>query len=141
MHCTTPSGSRFAAAEGVGERRKKDAVRPFFKRYPTKQGVCRAEQAQARADDYATGEGNEKSHPRNQVKPKLIHQNQFGFLIFIFIYHSFKGRISVEFCFLKISVFCMSPFLLFKVFLLFMKRLTLGRNYDTINVLIFLVDG
>ena len=30
--------------------------------YPTKQGVCRAEQAQATADDYATGEGNEKSH-------------------------------------------------------------------------------
>ena len=30
--------------------------------YPTKQGVCQAEQAQATADDYATGEGNEKSH-------------------------------------------------------------------------------
>ena len=37
----------------------------FAKRYPTKQGVFRAEQAQARENDYATGEGNEKSHPRN----------------------------------------------------------------------------
>ena len=37
----------------------------FAKRYPTKQEVFRAEQAQARENDYATGEGNEKSRPRN----------------------------------------------------------------------------
>ena len=44
--------------------------------YPTKQGVCRAEQAQATADDYATGEGNEKSHPRNQKKAHICLPRQ-----------------------------------------------------------------
>ena len=57
------SDRRLAAAEGVGEQVKTPQCGVFAPRYPTKQGVCRAERAQARADDYATGDGNEKSAP------------------------------------------------------------------------------
>ena len=60
--------SRFAAAQGVGEQAKTPRCGIFAPRYPTKQEVCQAEQAQARAYDYATGAGNEKSHPRNQKR-------------------------------------------------------------------------
>ena len=52
----------------------------FAKRYPTKQGVFRAEQAQARENDYATGEGNEKSHPRNQQKTHFCLPTKVRFL-------------------------------------------------------------
>jgi hypothetical protein len=62
---TIPSGSRFAAAQGVGERGKKDAVRPFCKRVTKTRSAtrraCRTEAARL-----CFRKGNEKSHPRNQ---------------------------------------------------------------------------
>ena len=55
----------------------------FAKRYPTKQGVFRAEQAQARENDYATGEGNEKSHLRNQKRFHSRYNFGYGILLSI----------------------------------------------------------
>ena len=52
--------------EVVGEQVKTPQCGVFTKRYPTKQGVRRAERPQATADDYATGAGNEKFHPRRR---------------------------------------------------------------------------
>jgi len=60
----------------VGEQVKTARCGVFTKRYPTKQGVFRVEQAQTRENDYATGEGNEKSHLRNQ-KEKVAFLPRF----------------------------------------------------------------
>jgi len=77
-----------AAEEGVGEQVKTPRCGVFTQRYPTKQGVCRAEQAQATADDYATGEdpsnptkaagvspaseGREKTGRRGRRPPTIV---------------------------------------------------------------------
>ena len=59
------------SAEGVGEQEKTIKYR-FFEAKEPKQGVCRDEQAQATADDYATRVGPFKSHspPTQIVHPK-----------------------------------------------------------------------
>ena len=55
------------SAEGVGEQEKTIKYR-FFDAKELKQGVCRAEQAQATADDYATRVG--LSNPTSASKKK-----------------------------------------------------------------------
>ena len=57
--------------EVVGEQVKTPQCGVFTKRYPTKQGVRRAERPQATADDCATGAGNEKFHPRRRRRTTM----------------------------------------------------------------------
>ena len=64
----------------MGEQVKTPQCGVFAQRYPTKQEADRAEQAQAIGGDYATGEGNEKSHLRNQ-KRKPTQSGWFFFLL------------------------------------------------------------
>ena len=69
----------------VSKRKRLSIV--FAQRYPTKQGVWRAEQAQATADDYATGEGKsrkrQKSHLRNQKRFHSRYNFGYGILLYI----------------------------------------------------------
>ena len=57
--------------EGVGEQAKTAQCAVFVPRYPTKQGGMKRSKLRAHYD-YATGEGNEKSHPRNQKRKQSI---------------------------------------------------------------------
>ena len=54
----------------------------FPTRNPAKQGGHRAEQAQATVNDYATGEGKEKSHPRNQKPSRTEFGKVFTYSLF-----------------------------------------------------------
>ena len=75
---STTADSRKAAAEGVGEQVKTPQCGVFTQRYPTKQGVCRAEQAQATADDYATGEGPSNPTEAAGVSPAAEGREKTG---------------------------------------------------------------
>ena len=81
--------SRRRQRSWVSKRKRLSIV--FAQRYPTKQGVCRAEQAQATADDYATGESKsrkrQKSHLRNQKEKS--RKRLFLFVLFTFLFSLF----------------------------------------------------
>ena len=64
----------------VGEQGIKRSMSVLPKRYLALR-VGGAECTEAIGGDYATGQGK-KSHLRDQVKPKLIHQNRFSFFTF-----------------------------------------------------------
>ncbi len=65
---TATSGSRLAAAEGVGKRGKKDAVRPFCK-CVTKTRSAARRACRTEAARLCFRKGNEKSHPYRPPHP------------------------------------------------------------------------
>ena len=84
-----------ASAEGVGEQEKTIKYR-FFDAKELKQGVCRAEQAQATADDYATRVGLSNPTDRQSccsslmdAYKKRMSQGLLGFILFLlsFLYY------------------------------------------------------
>ena len=87
---TATSGSRLAAAEGVGKRRKRDTVCLFFKRVTKTRSAarraCRTEAARL-----CFRKGNEKSHPATiKGRKKDIPQKSLdfqGFFVFLPLDH------------------------------------------------------